>query len=96
LSRLGIRLALPTDNITLPAGVQLSPEQALELRRGKGQAVREALNRLVSDPRYQRLPDDAQRTMLKRAIDRARDTKSRQTRGRVAQQLRRQQREQQE
>jgi hypothetical protein len=35
-----------------------------ELRRGKGIAVREALNRLVNDPRYQRLPDASQKTMF--------------------------------
>jgi hypothetical protein len=96
LSRLGIRLSLPTDNITLPAGVQLSDEDALTLRRGKGQAVRNALERLVADPRYQRLPDLAQKAMLERAIRRARGEETQRTRGRVANQLRRQQREQQE
>jgi hypothetical protein len=74
LSRLGIKLTLPSADDIKDRGKSyaLTAEQNLALRREKGQAVRESLERIVNNPAYATLSEELKYTMLTSAITRSR------------------------
>lgn len=85
LHRLGIRLGLPTDRLTLPGGRRLSRDEEFELQREKGTAVRAQLERVMQSGRYDELSDDDRRERLEAVIDRTRRRVSSQARRRIVQ-----------
>ena len=74
LARLGITLSLPSATTSIP-GDATRPEET-QVKRQRGQAVREALDRVISDPRYAGLDDERKTQVLEREIDRARSRAS--------------------
>jgi hypothetical protein len=52
-----VSVALPSDRITLPTGAQLTADESTAFRQQKGQQLRVQLERLITHPNYQRLPD---------------------------------------
>jgi hypothetical protein len=74
LDRLLIPLAVPSDNLKLPHGRALTKAEANELRRTKGQRIREALSKTIDQPGYRLMTDEQRRRMLERRIDATRQT----------------------
>jgi hypothetical protein len=72
LARLGVRLGLPTADVGLPKGHELSGDLALTAKRGKGRAIYTVLERVIAAPEYARLADADKIDLLERAIERAR------------------------
>ena len=93
LSRLGVRVALPTDRIALPSGAALSTDESVAFRSQKGQQLKTRLARLIAHPNYQRLPDALKRNAIKRVQDASNRDANSQERRREALQLRGQRRE---
>jgi hypothetical protein len=83
LDRLGVKLAPPSGR-TAVAG-QVTRQEEIEVEQRRGQAVRQALERVMANPRYQRLSDEQRTQALERMIDRARTRESAALRGELAQ-----------
>jgi hypothetical protein len=88
LTRLGVSVSLPSDRLTLPGGATLSPEQSLAHRQEKGRALYRALDQLIANPNYQRLPDALKRNAVERVKDASNRTANDLTRRDVAQRTR--------
>jgi hypothetical protein len=71
LDRLRVRLAVPTGRIQVE-GENLSRTQSQELKVRQGEAIRAALERLVSGSGYARLSDEGKTDWLERTIRRTR------------------------
>lgn len=73
LSRLKVNLGLPSADLTeRKQPVKLSEDQSFELRKARGQRVREELERVMNNPGYDRLPDERKKAILESAISRGR------------------------
>jgi hypothetical protein len=62
--------------LELPAGRSLTREQETELKQRRGRAVRGALERLMSDPRYSRIDDAVRINAIDRLLSRVRSQMS--------------------
>lgn len=70
LTRLDIVLNLPSPNVTFRGqDLTTTSESETFVRRARGRAVREAVERVVLSPRYATLSDEQRRRLLERAID---------------------------
>jgi hypothetical protein len=84
LDRLGVKLTPPSPRTAVTGG--LTREEETEVQQRRGQAVREALERVISNPRYERLSDEQRVQALERMINRARTRESAALRHELAQQ----------
>jgi hypothetical protein len=83
LRRLGVRVGLPSDRLTVPGVTGLERDDKRAIKVTRGQAVRQELERVIQSPGYANLPDEIRAKALQRAIDRARDRASDRARGRI-------------
>lgn len=74
LSRLGVKLSVPSASAAVPGGTS-RPEET-QLKQARGRAVRQVLERVINHPRYASLSDEEKTQAVERAIDRARDAAS--------------------
>tara|TARA_R110000824_G_scaffold154066_2_gene325963 strand:+ start:965 stop:4102 length:3138 start_codon:yes stop_codon:yes gene_type:complete len=90
LSRLGVRVGLPSPRLTLPGDMKLTREEETRLMQAKGTRLREAFERFIQNPVYSQLPDNSRRRVLEkmkrkwntRSNDRFRKSIVRERRGR--------------
>lgn len=88
LSRLGVKVALPSDRVTLPTGSVLSTDESLAFRSQKGQQLHQRLSQLITHPNYQALPDALKRNAIERVKDASNRNANTMERRREALQLR--------
>ena len=73
LSRLGLRLALPSDDLRIDGTpAELAAGDRLSLKQSRGRAAREALATVIQRPGYARLDDDGKLAVLQSALRAAR------------------------
>jgi hypothetical protein len=83
LDRLGVKLTPPSPRTAVAGGLTRAEET--EVRQGRGQAVRDALERVMASPRYEQASDEHKTQALERMIDRARTRESAALRHELAQ-----------
>lgn len=88
LSRLGVRVGLPSPRLTLPGDMKLTREEEGQLVRVKGQRLRETIDRFMTNPTYQQLSDDSKRKVIERIKRRSNAQSNKMFRNRIVRERR--------